>query len=1221
MYTTEDLLYAWRQVVEYKDEEDVYFDSLSVRMCELVLRPLVVSIADLMNQARYQPHPTIGIRVDKEGGDFRLKEVDNVIDALVAQALLNRTGHLFEARVSDKSFGYRLDLERSETGNVFVAWTDAYQAFRRARNRVLDYPPSYHYIVTDLSNFYTSVDLNEMTRMVADVGMSESQAALWSAFIWRTVNVGEDEARGVGLPQGPAWARVMANMYLASVDQRMESAAIEYGRYVDDMFFLGVSEREAEALLADLRVAVNRMGLKINTKKTLGPTSTTDPTPLRNMNLSILSDINAAINIPGAGQATWAHILSADYLDADDPEKIANAYQSLNYVLYIASKVGDDGNVERVLDHLIYLLQSRPQKEAWIKRIFRRWLFTTEGYVDERLGDAIRCSPAYVQLLFHNELGRRDQLHETAVAYLLELLRGNPDALCAASALSVLARHRIAVPSYILARYLRSSASDVCANAITCAPLSFGEQWIAEVLASLNVDAAEPVVRAALFTLAMQDVPEDGAALLRRIDVSSCRDPLTKVLYAYCSTLAKFEPGVEWLAERWDLGPLVLEELVALLLDKREVVKWLWETLTRIGGPVPDMLIPPNRHVDHIATIDGIACYIDRKVARAYEVFVCTPNELNAINTALSQLRSDNLVPPYTARMTKKYLATVAYDMAGSELLYAVLHHKTIGIPDLTEAFRLLAESDKRINVKSFDTFRIALASQGLFQLVFVASALHANAYLGYDGELRRPRQPNLSLYGGYLVFECLTKKAVYDHPDQYLSEDRDLQLYKWHIPVIVRKAAQKRLEHRYASLYFIVGDLERACQVQEIAEEWIRRFDAHMLWVQRFEFSPESALRLKELATFHERLLKSLDAQARELPESYPEPLICLPGSLTPTLGNYTNLASLLSEWETAANAVTSITYPNAPIVVEMYWALATLLYAVVLGYALAAKNRQPARLEWIHLPPSRSVTIVVDSRWTFTLGGDAARDVVGGLNFLHSKVQASDVQKLSKLPASGLLALLTLIMAEKVELRFPGLPPMLVEGGRLRLNIVQQDFAYILYKTLAIDKALRKRNFDSHIIHSITEVTEWVLVTWEGYFSRSRLEKDRARGNDAVLVRWFGTIPKFQVANIPEADARQPYKRGVRVSVFEADNVPMVVMPPVWSTAGFMGRSWYRWQFARIVHRPWARWALTGILAVVALATLGVKGFVGALVVGLLLNLLLHYALQVATSLSGSR
>jgi len=1205
MYTTEDFLNAWYQTIQYKNDEDVFFDNLSIRSCELVLRPLAAAITDLMNQGEYRPHATLGIRVDKESG-FRLKEIDNPVDAVVAQVLLNRTGQRLESEIPNVSYGYRLNTSIGSGTDVFVPWTDAYQSFLAARNAVRDYSPEHFYMITDLSNFYASININEMLSKLATVSLSESEYQLWSSFVFRTVLVDEESLQGEGLPQGPAWARVMANMYLASVDLRMEQSAVAYGRYVDDMFFLARSEGETGKLLNNLRREVEKLGLSINERKTIGPTSTSDPTPLLNMNLSILNDINASMKMPGSGTTTWAQILSEDYLHADDPDQLAIAYKNLNYVLYIVSKAGDDTNVDRVLDHLIYLIESSPQKEAWLKRIFKRWLSMTNGYVDGRLGDTVCNAPAYVQLLFNNELGRREELHSTAVDYLLKLLSGNPDALCSASALSALAHHRVQVPTDVLTRYILSSVPIVSANAITCAPGSYGPKWIAYVLRSLSGSVDEQVTSAALYALALQGKRDDGAAILRRVDLHTLQEPVTKLLYTYCSIRQHYEHGIQWIAGNWDLGMSTLDELMTLVLDEPEDVEWLLGRFAEVGGTVPDVLYPPNDHVDHLATFDGVVCYVDRNQDTVYEVFACSSTELDTIKTMLTQLRHADLVLPYSVTETGKSLATISYDLTGYETLYRALHRRKFSADQLTNAMRLLYKVSENIPLKSFDTFRIAVSSNDHFYLLSVVSVLRSEIYQGYDGERNHPVRRNLSLYGGYLLFECLTRKAIYINSAQHLSEDEDLRRHDWHVPVIVRKAVQVKPDYRYRSLQFLADDLQRASELQAVSDSWVRRFDAEMLWVQRFEFSPELAVWRKELGSFHDRLLQSLAGQSSELPRVLRKRFVTLPRSLKRSLGSYAELASRLSAWASTAEDLTGVEYPLSPTVIELYWIMASILYAIVLGYATGLKSRSTHSSAWVHVPhQTRPVTVVDERGWKFTLPSDVARAVLLALNYLHEDVQVSDVQRLSKLSVSGLMMFLTIMSSEQVEIRSRESGCVFVHGARLHADFMTQDYAKMVYRSLAIDKALRTRRFDVRTLEDIMELIEWAVQTWRDSFLASRLESKRSRGNDAVYVRRFGEIPQHQVANVPDSDVSQPYPKGTSVSVVRKKGVHLVLLPPTWSAASFISQPPSRlYEDAFVFFR--ASWKVQAVcfclLMVFGTLILGWRGFVGSGVMAIL-------------------
>ena len=73
---------------------------------------------------------------------------------------------------------------------------------------------------------------------------------------------------GVGLPQGPDAARLLANLYLVPVDEAMSDGPWLYSRYMDDIRVLAATKGEAVRAVHKLEVECRRRGLVLSAAKT-----------------------------------------------------------------------------------------------------------------------------------------------------------------------------------------------------------------------------------------------------------------------------------------------------------------------------------------------------------------------------------------------------------------------------------------------------------------------------------------------------------------------------------------------------------------------------------------------------------------------------------------------------------------------------------------------------------------------------------------------------------------------------------------------------------------------------------------------------------------------------------------------------------------------------------------------------------------------------------------
>ena len=161
---------------------------------------------------------------------------------------------LFGAEVSSQSFGYRFEPSFAKA-NIYKPWLGQWRRYTKELASIIedDAYADYWVVALDIRSFYDAI-LIERLRVKLGRGPSRGCEEILGALdsdsrrkyenIAATLiswcrEIGDGER---GVPQGPAFARYLAELYLMQFDQDVEAAIADadahYFRYVDDIFLI-----------------------------------------------------------------------------------------------------------------------------------------------------------------------------------------------------------------------------------------------------------------------------------------------------------------------------------------------------------------------------------------------------------------------------------------------------------------------------------------------------------------------------------------------------------------------------------------------------------------------------------------------------------------------------------------------------------------------------------------------------------------------------------------------------------------------------------------------------------------------------------------------------------------------------------------------------------------------------------------------------------------------
>lgn len=207
---------------------------------------------------------------------YNLSAQEKVVTTLLVSILHS----LFSKEISNNSFGYQL-VPGFANNEVFYHWLRQWKMYTTLLSEIVedDYYEDYTLLKIDLKSFYDNIDhkrlavkLIEESAWKMKIDLSEADKKKYFNIVTYLIDICEylmGEERGV--PQGPAFARYLAEIYLIDLDRQIEEQLKEgfefYYRYVDDMFIFLESKEKAITLYNLLKSQLEIHGLSINTGK------------------------------------------------------------------------------------------------------------------------------------------------------------------------------------------------------------------------------------------------------------------------------------------------------------------------------------------------------------------------------------------------------------------------------------------------------------------------------------------------------------------------------------------------------------------------------------------------------------------------------------------------------------------------------------------------------------------------------------------------------------------------------------------------------------------------------------------------------------------------------------------------------------------------------------------------------------------------------------------
>jgi len=262
MANLEWLRAAYINIAKNKGSMTPGVDGQSIKDFEKNLDGNLETLAMIIDEGLFEPHPVRYIKIPKPNGKTRTISIITIRDRIVQEALRMLIEPIFEPGFSPYSFAFR-------TG---TSTKDAILHLRQAGQKrpwVLE---------SDIEAFFDNVNHAILLGMVRRKIKDESVLAIIEKFLLSgAIDDGQLITTNQGIAQGSILSPLLANIYLSGFDNFIVKGYVEggepkktvaYARYADDFILLCNSKAQAVALSEAIRGFLGSLELDISAEKT-----------------------------------------------------------------------------------------------------------------------------------------------------------------------------------------------------------------------------------------------------------------------------------------------------------------------------------------------------------------------------------------------------------------------------------------------------------------------------------------------------------------------------------------------------------------------------------------------------------------------------------------------------------------------------------------------------------------------------------------------------------------------------------------------------------------------------------------------------------------------------------------------------------------------------------------------------------------------------------------
>ena len=315
--------------------------------------------------------------------EYRQMVYSNIHDQILIQCIFGTLSFKLENNFQDCSYGYRTDL--SSEKDIFKSWKEYYPKFKNRMLNTLRKKSVKYYICCDIEKFYDNIRhgilIEQLRRYIDSPYLLKSAKDIINLYNYSESNIGK------GLPQGPAYARVLANLYLNDFDKEVLSYSFDYYRYVDDFFIFFETKEEAENGLERIIGALNLLGLNLSSddekKPVILASSNEDKilTKLKSLQYGIFEEFKFIPHVRHTKVKDFYDAIDQDNLTIQTQKELLDINKIVPSLLYIHSTQFDNTKEFRykVIKIITYLIDNNLFYPKRLKIVYLRLIPILKG--------------------------------------------------------------------------------------------------------------------------------------------------------------------------------------------------------------------------------------------------------------------------------------------------------------------------------------------------------------------------------------------------------------------------------------------------------------------------------------------------------------------------------------------------------------------------------------------------------------------------------------------------------------------------------------------------------------------------------------------------------------------------------------------------------------------------------------------------------------------------
>lgn len=225
-----------------------------------------------INHGKYETGHKATYDVPKRALGLRYTLELDFYDRFLYQAICTYLIQYFDPLLSNRVFSHRYN-KHGNSRYLFKHRIELWNTFEKTSFVALQDGKSL--LVTDLLNYFEQISIDAIEQafigMISDIKASGSEKNTIRSAVstLRTLLEKWCYNNRHGLPQNRDASSFIANVVLDAVDKSMVKKGYDYFRYVDDIRIICDNQHEAKRALNDLIFELRKLGLNINSKKTI----------------------------------------------------------------------------------------------------------------------------------------------------------------------------------------------------------------------------------------------------------------------------------------------------------------------------------------------------------------------------------------------------------------------------------------------------------------------------------------------------------------------------------------------------------------------------------------------------------------------------------------------------------------------------------------------------------------------------------------------------------------------------------------------------------------------------------------------------------------------------------------------------------------------------------------------------------------------------------------